>query len=89
MTQKPQQIGVRLNLTTSVSNLFKPMADLLGKYYSACLGKQVSRQQSWLITRANLFFCLAAFPADYTLLLRVAFALGFAYSVLACKRARI
>ena len=81
MTQKPQQIGVRLNLTTSVSNLFKPMADLLGRYYSACLGKQ--------ITRANLFFCLAAFPADYTLLLRVAFALGFAYSVLACKRARI
>lgn len=86
--QNESATNIQLLIDLVTSTLNKPI-ELLRKYFSACLEKEVSLRQTWLIIQAQVAFILAALPADYSLLLRFVFALWFGWSVLRCKKAAL
>lgn len=59
--------------------------ELLRRYFSCCVGHEVSLRQTWIVLRAQAAFVLAVFPTECPLLLRTAFAAWFLIAVIKCR----
>lgn len=68
-----------------VSASLKMPVEYLRRYFSHCVGHEVSISQTWLVVRAQLAFFLTVFPIECSFLLRIAFATWFLIAVLKCK----
>ena len=60
--------------------------EVLRKYYSNVLERDIDMRQTWLLVNAQLAFVFAAFPVSGPILLRTACCLWFLHAVLLCKR---
>ena len=60
--------------------------EVLRKYYSNVLERDIDMRQTWLLVNAQLAFVFAAFPVSGPILLRAACCLWFLHAVLLCKR---
>ena len=64
----------------------KQPAEWLRKYYSIILEKEISMRQTLLLVGTQAAFCLAIFPADIHLLLRLISLIIFCVCLGECKR---
>lgn len=76
------------NLTANIANAARIPVELLRKYFSACLGHEVSIRQTWLIVQAQAAFILAAFATECPLVTRAMFAVWFLVSAVRCGNNR-
>lgn len=76
--------SIMTTIRTMTGSMQAPM-EWLRSYYSHCIGKEINMSQTWLITRTQVAFILAAFTTC-PLLMRVAFAAWFLLALLRCKK---
>lgn len=69
-----------------IAELVNMPAEWLRRYYSAIIGRELSRKQSWLITRTELAFLAVVVCAGQSVLLTAASLVWFATLLLKCKR---
>ena len=59
--------------------------EMLRKYYSTVLERDIDRRQTWFLINAQVAFLFAAFPVGGPFLLRAICCLWFIHAVLLCK----
>lgn len=83
------------NLTASMANniaaiasIVKSPVELLRKYFSTCIGHEISIRRTWLIIQAQVAFFVTVFTSECPLALRAIFAVWFLVSVVRCSNDR-
>ena len=62
--------------------------DMLARYYSFVLEEKYTRRSTLLLTHTHIAFVFAAFPADFSVVLRMLFAMWFVVSIKLFRRYR-
>jgi hypothetical protein len=75
------------NVLKSIVNGVKAPLELLRKYYSYVLEREIDMHQTLLLINVQVAFCFTVFPSEGPLLLRAICCGWFLWSVLKCKSA--
>ena len=78
-------IALNAIIGTRLGKLSVPV-EMLRKYYSTVLERDIDMRQTWFLINAQLAFVFAAFPVDGPIVLRIACCVWFIHAVLLCKR---
>jgi hypothetical protein len=76
-----------LNVLSAITNVAKAPVEMLRKYYSYVLEREIDMRQALLLIHAQIAFFFAALPADGPFLLRIFCCGWFLWAVLKCKAA--
>ena len=64
------------------------VVDMLARYYSYVMEEKYTRRSTLLLTHTHVAFLAAAFPADFSVILRMLFVMWFVISIKLFKKYR-
>ncbi|MCR5131149.1 MAG: ATP-binding protein [Prevotella sp.] len=75
------------NFVQMAAKAVRMPVEMLCKYYSDVLERELNLRQTWLLINAQLAFTFAVLPFESPLFLRAAACIWFLHAVLKCREA--
>lgn len=91
--EKNMTLTYGINCNKSISDIMKKVINkvntpvqLLSRYYSNILEKEVTSRQTWLLIEAQTAFFAGIMPADYPIVARLLFGAWFIIALHKCRK---